>query len=495
MKSKEKEKKEKPVREKKKPSMLLALSAVLVLLVIFFFGSLADLSAPALIGIAVCYVVFVGWICGYSFAEMESYTAEKIKSAAPAMSILIAVGFLLGSWMYSGTIPMFIYFGVQLVSEKWILVSAFALCAIFSTCTGTSWGSAATAGIAMMGIATAMPNVNIAAVAGACYTGAIFGDKLSPLSDTTILASLSTKNDIFAHIAHMSKTVVPAALIGVIIYVIMGIKTQSTGAGLPENTLQLLDTLDIAFNWNIIVLLPLAIVIYGSVTKKPSTVVMMLSAMVALVIGIFYQGYDIQDGVTALYDGFSLEMVEHAREGFVAADAGTDAAQLLNRGGLASMLKSFILIYICFYFAGIMEQIGAIDVLLGKLLDSVKTRFGLIFATSISVVILVAIGGSSSLALILTGEMYSEKYKKMGLSTLNLSRTMEDFGTGTAGFIPWSGSGVYYPSVLGVSIAQYMPYCFMSYFVWILAYVYALTGACIKPLEEENKPVEEAEEA
>ena len=208
--------KEKKLRTKRVPSMFEAHSAVVVLLVIFFFGSLKDLSAPALIGIAVCYVVFIGWRCGYTWKEMEEYTADKIKSAAGAMSVLLAVGFLLGAWMYSGTIPMFIYYGVQLVSEKWILVSAFILCAIFSTCTGTSWGSAATAGIAMMGIATAMPNVNIAAVAGACYTGAIFGDKLSPLSDTTILASLSTKNDIFAHIGHMSKTVVPAAAIGLI---------------------------------------------------------------------------------------------------------------------------------------------------------------------------------------------------------------------------------------------------------------------------------------
>lgn len=490
---KNKKEKKTPIRAKRKPSMLEALSAVIVLLVIFFFGSLADLSAPALIGIAVCYVVFIGWRCGYSFKEMEEFTAEKIKSAAPAMSVLIAVGFLLGAWMLSGTIPMFIYYGVQLVSEKWILVSAFALCAIFSTCTGTSWGSAATAGIAMMGIATAMPNVNIAAVAGACYTGAIFGDKLSPLSDTTILASLSTKNDIFAHIGHMTKTVVPAAAIGVVIYVIMGISTKTTGAGLPDNTLQLLETLDTAFNWNIIVLIPLAIVVYGSITKKPSTVVMMLSAVIALLIGVFYQGFAIQDGVSALYNGFDLEMVERARSGFVAADAGEDAMELLNRGGLASMLKSFILIYICFYFAGIMEQIGAIEVLLGKLLLSVKTRFSLILATSISVVVLVAIGGSSSLALILTGEMYTEKYKQMGLSTLNLSRTMEDFGTGMAGFIPWSGSGVYYPSVLGVPISAYLPYCFMSYIIWVLAYIYAATGICIKPLEEDAKAELETE--
>lgn len=473
-------------REKRKATMLEAISAVVVLMVIFFLGSLADLSAPALIGIALSYVVFIGWRCGYTWEDMEAYTAEKIKSAAPAMSVLIAVGFLLGAWMFSGTIPMFIYYGVQLVSARWILVSAFILCAIFSTCTGTSWGSAATAGITMMGIATAIPNVNTAAVAGACFTGAIFGDKLSPLSDTTILASLSTKNDIFAHIRHMSKTVVPAAAIGLVIYVVMGFNGDTSNVGLPENTIQLLNTLDTAFNWNIIVLLPLLLVIYGSIRKKPSTVIMMLSAIIALVIGIFYQGFHVSDAVTSLYSGFNLEMVANAKDNFNIAEAGEDAMKLLNRGGLSSMLKSFILIYICFYFAGIMEQIGAIEVLLGKLLKSVKTRFGLIFTTSISCVILVAIGGSSSLALLLTGEMYAEKYKEMRLSTLNLSRTMEDFCTGLAGFIPWSASGVYYPSVLGVPIAQYFPYCFMSYFIWIIAYFYAITGICIKPLESKE---------
>lgn len=465
---------------------MLALSAMLVLLVIFFFGSLADLSAPPLAALSLIYVVFVGRICGYTWADMEGFTAEKIKSAIPALSVLITVGFLIGSWMFAGTIPMFIYYGVQLVSEKWILVSAFILCAIFSSCTGTSWGSAATAGITMMGIATAMPNVNIAAVAGACYTGAIFGDKLSPLSDTTILASLATKNDIFKHIAHMAKTVIPAAVLGMIIYIIMGITSTSQSNGLPENTLEMLATLDTVFKWNIIVLIPLVIVIVGSIRKMPSTCVMMVSAVAALLIGVFYQGFSLENGITTLYSGFNLSMAESVREGFVAADAGKDAIKLLNRGGLSSMLKSFILIYIFFYFAGIMEQIGALDVLLKKLLESVKTRFGLIVATAITSVILVAVGGSSSLALLLTGEMYNEKYKAMGLSTLNLSRTMEDFSTGMAGFIPWSASGVYYPSVLGVGIAQYLPYSFMCYIIWILALVYGATGICIKKLETEE---------
>ena len=418
---------------------------------------------------------------------MESYSAAKLLAAAPALSILIAVGFLLGAWMFSGTLPMFIYYGVQLVNAKWILASGFLLCAIFSISTGTSWGSVATAGITMMGIATAMPDVNIAAVAGACYTGAIFGDKLSPLSDTTILAALSTNNDIFDHIKHMSMTVVPAGLIGLLIYIIMGVGTKSSTDGLPENTLQMLNSIEEIFNFNVIVLLPLVIVLFGAISKKPSTLVMMVSAFVALLIGIFYQGFAIFDGVTTMYSGFNMEMAESAREGFVAADAGFDAGRLMNRGGLGSMMKAFIVVYIAFYYAGIMDLIGALDVLLDKMMNSVKTRFGLVLATSVASVLLVAVSGGSTLALILNGQIFSDKYREMGYSTLNLSRTMEDFSTGMAGLIPWTASGVYYPAILGVGIASYFPYAFMIYIVWVFAYFYGVTGIAFKPLEEDKK--------
>lgn len=469
--------------EKRKPTFWESLLCVIILLVVFGLGTMLDLPTPPLIAVVVAFIVIIGYRCGYTWGEMEEYTSAKIKSAAPSLSVLLAVGFLLGAWIFSGTIPMFIYFGVQLVSERWILVSAFVLCAIFSTVTGTSWGSAATAGVTMMGVASGMPNVNIAAVAGACYTGAIFGDKLSPLSDTTILASLSTKNDIFEHIRHMAKTVVPGAVLGLAIYFVMGFNYQASNSGLPQDTIDMLTSLSEIFKWNIILLLPVAVVIYGSVAKKPSTPSLFISVIVAFLIGVFYQGFSIPNGITAMYNGFSVSMAESVREGLNVKVINAGALKLIERGGLASMLKSFILIYICFYFAGIMEQIGAIDVLLGKVINSVKTRLGLVISTAVSCVILVAIGGSSTLALLLVGELYSEKYKEMGLSTLNLSRTMEDFCTGTAGFIPWSGSGVYYPSILGVSIAGYLPYCFMSFFIWIIALIYAATGIGMKKIE------------
>lgn len=480
------EKKKVPVvREKRTATLAETLSIVFVLLALFLYGGLAgDLPPTVLMTFSVAYTLFIGWRCGYTYADMEKYTAEQIKGVVPVLTVLLAVGCLLASWMYSGTLPMFIYYGVKLVNEQWILASGFILCAVFSTCTGTSWGSAATAGVTVMGIASAMPNVNTAAVAAACYTGAIFGDKMSPLSDTTILASLSTKNDIFDHIKHMTKTVIPAGLLGLVIYFIMGFNTVASSAGLPADTIQLLDTLDLVYNWNVIVLIPIAIVLFGSITKKPSAAVMIISSISAIIIGVAYQGFAFVDGISMLYNGFDLEIAESAIPGFVAADASSVARSLLNRGGLLSMADAFMLIYICYYLAGVLEQIGGIEILLGKLMRSVKTRFGLVVSTAISCIVLVAVGGGSSLALLMTGELYGEKYKEMGLSTLNLSRTMEDFCTGFAGFVPWTSSAVYYAAVFGMPVFAFAQYAFMSYFIWILALVYAATGICMKPLEE-----------
>ncbi len=482
-----KEKKEKKVREKRVVTLFEALSICFVLLGLFLFGSLAgDLPASIMMLLSAVYAIFIGWRCGYSFKELEEHVSEKIKTAVPVLTVLLAVGCLLSSWMYSGTLPMFIYYGITFVSEQWIIVSGFLLCAIFSTCTGTSWGSAATAGVTVMGIASGMPDVNIPAVAAACYTGAIFGDKLSPLSDTTILAALSTKNDIFDHIKHMSKTVIPAGLLGMIIYIIMGMNTESSNSELPADTLQLLDTLDTVFNWNVIVLIPIAIVIFGSITKKPSSLVMIASSIAAIIIGTLYQGFGFVDAFSVLWSGFDLTLAEESVKGFVAADAGENALNLLNRGGMFSMADALVLIYLAYYVAGILEKIGGITVLLGKMFDSVKTRLGLIISTAISCVVLVAVGGGSSLALLMVGELYSEKYKKMGLSTLNLSRTMEDFCTGFAGFVPWTSSAVYYAAIFGMPVLAFAQYAFMSYFIWILAIFYAATGFCIKKLKEEE---------
>lgn len=477
-------KKEARALEKRLPTFLEAISTVLFMLALFGLGAVFELQSAPLMAIASAYVCIIAFRCGMTWKEMEECISEKIKMTVPAMSILLCVGFMIGAWMFSGTIPVCIYYGVRIISEQWILPSSFLLCAIFSMVTGTSMGSAGTAGLAMIGIAMGMPNVNLAAVAGACYTGSVFGDKLSPLSDTTILASLVTRNDIFDHIKHLFKTVGPAALIGLAIYVIMGFSYRGTGVGLPENTLAMLNTLDEMFHWNIVLVLPMVVIIWGALAKKPSVIIMFVSTILALLIGVFYQGFSLADGINVLYSGFYSGLVEKARFGFVSADMSADAITLLHRGGLSSMLKPFILCYLCFYFAAIADKSGCLQVLLGKLLASVKSTFGLILATAFSTVLLVMIGGSSTIGILMSGEMFMEKFKERGLSSLNLSRVLEDFGTGTSAFFPWTSSGAYYPVIFGVGNLAFFQYSFMSYFCWIFSLIYAATGFTIKPLEK-----------
>lgn len=483
---------EKKKRERRLPTFLEAISILVVLIILFGIGALFDLQSAPLMALAAIYTGIIAWRCGMNWDEMEEVISKKIHKGAPAMTILLVVGFLIASWMFSGTIPFFIYYGVRLISEQYIYVSAFVLTSIFSLVTGTSMGSAGTAGLATIGIALAMPNVNMAAVAGASYAGSIFGDKLSPLSDTTIIASLVTDNDIFDHIKHLAKTVIPAAVVGLVIYFVMGLKIETTSVGLPPNTLEMLDTLGVMFKFGIIVIAPILVVVWGAVTKRPSAIVMLASTILALLIGVFYQGFTLNNGINVLYSGFNSNIVETARTGFSAATMNADARLLLERGGLSSMLKPFILVYLCFYFSALIEESGSLQVVFSKLLAAAKTPFSLIFATAVTTILMVVVGGSSTVALLVTGEMFKTKYEEMGLSTLNLSRTLEDFGTGLSAFLPWTSSGVYYPVIYGVGNLAFFRYSFLSYVTWGFSMFYAASGITIIKSKAKTAPAVEA---
>ncbi|MBU5625542.1 Na+/H+ antiporter NhaC [Oscillibacter sp. MSJ-2] len=478
--SDKKEKEKKAPREKRKPTKLEAISAIIFLLICFGLGAAYGLNYVPLMVVVGAYAAFIAKRCGYTWGEMEAAVGQRIGKSVPVITILLAIGFMLGGLMFSGTLPMLIYYGLQIVSPRWIALCAFLLCCIFSTVTGTSNGSASTAGLAMMGLAMAMDNVNLGLVAGACYAGSQFGDKLSPLSDTTVLASLTTDNDIFDHIAHMAKTVVPAAAISIIIYIIIGLTTHTTGSVTNETTTALLSTLSEMFKFNVILLIPVIFILWGSLTKKPTTLILFGSGFISILIGIFYQGFSPADGINVLYSGFSSDMVLAAHPNFNVETMSEAAKTLLERGGISDMNKTFVATWLCFYFAAIAELCGCLDVLLDTLMGFVHSTGSLILTTGISVVVLIMVGGSSTVALLLGGNMFKSKYEEMGVNTLNLSRTLEDFGTGCSGFFPWTSSGILYAGVLFSSNLTFLKYSFFSWIVWILAIFYAFTGIGMK---------------
>lgn len=467
----------------KKPRMkreaTLAESIILVLLLFATFGAGAvfGLNYVPLMVFVCAFAAFVGWRCGYTWKEMEEAVARRVQNSFSVIVMLLGIGFMLAGLMFSGVLPMIIYYGLQIVEPRWIALCGFLLCAIFSTATGTSNGSASTAGMAIMIMAMAMDNVNVGLVAGAVYAGSMFGDKLSPLSDTTVLAPMTANVDLFDHIATQARVTVPAAIVSIIIYVIVGLTSHTTGAATSAESVALLTDIAGLFKFNVVLLLPIVFIVWGSITGKPATLVMFGAGIIGIILGVVVQGFSIPDGINALYGGFKSSYCLAVHPEVAADSLSASTLTLLERGGISDMNKTFVATIFCFYFAGIAELIGVLRALLDTAGKFIKGTGSLILTTGIMTVILIMVGGSSTVALLLSGSMFKEKYDEMGVNRVNLSATLEHFGTGCSGFFPWTSSGILYMAVLFQdSTFTFLKYSFFSWMVWIFALICAFTG-------------------
>ena len=478
-------------RIKRKPTKLEAISLLILMFAVFAVGTKLGLNYVPLMICVAAYSIFIAWCCGYTWKEQEKAINNRIGRAVPVLSIFLGVGALVGSFMFSGTIPMLIYYGIQIISAKWIYLCAFLLCAIFSILTGTANGSVSTAGLATMSIGLAMDGVNLGLLAGAILCGATIGDKLSPLSDTTIMASAVTDNDVMDHIKHQAKVVIPAALITLVIYIVIGITTHTDASVINATSQGLLDSMDMIYKWSWILLLPAVVVVMGSVMKWSTTVTLVAASALALAIGVGFQGFAIKDGVTAIYQGFQCKMALGARPDMVLDAISAETLTVLQRGGLTSMSKPFFTIFICFYFAATAELAGTMEVLLDMIAGFVKNTVSLVLSTGVAMVLLECVCGSSTPATAIAGPLFKKKYEDMGLHSLNLAREIEDFGTGSTAFIPWSSSCQLYIGILGLNAMTYLRYSFMNWFIWIIAIVFAITGIGIKKLDKKPEEVTE----
>lgn len=445
------------------------------------YGYLGLRAEPLLI-LSAFIAGLIGLRIGLKWSNMLDGIIEKLTKSMPATLILISVGILIGTWMFSGTIPMLIYYGVQLISPNFILVTSFIVSAIISSVTGTSWGSVGTIGVALIGIASGL-GVSLPATAGAIVAGAYFGDKMSPLSDTTNLAPIAAGSNLYEHIKHMIWTTAPGFILSVIIYFIVGFSSNATEISSPENIKSIISTLDKMFDWNILLLLPLVIVLYGSITKKPVIPIMLISSVISIILGITLQGFSLKNGFLSVVDGFRIDMLHN--DNFIADNVIPDIVRLLNRGGMNSMMGTVLIAFCAFGFAGIVTKTGSLEVILSKIVSIIKTTFGLITSTCIASITMALVTGSSYLSILIPGELFSDTYKKMGLASKNLSRTLEDAGTVVVPLIPWSMAGVYMSATLGVPVLDYAPWAILCYTGFILAIIYSITGIGIaKEVEE-----------
>ncbi len=416
---------------------------------------------------------------GHSFDDIQRSTGEKLAAVLPMLLILLTIGMLIGTWMFSGTIPIMIYYGLQLVSPRHLVLTAFLVTSIMSLCTGTSWGSAGTIGVALMGMAHAM-NAPIAATAGAVISGAYFGDKMSPLSDTTNISAIGANADLYDHIRHMLFTAVPSFILAVIAYSFAGTLFQGDASVLPKSAVQLLGEIETAYRLNWLALLPPLIVVVGIIRKYPAVLVMMTSCIVAMVLGMAVQGFSLPNAIAAAVNGFNAAMIpgsDTISEAFI---------RLLNRGGLVSMLGNLLMIIAAFLLAGAMDVSGALDKIIHSMLHYARSTFGLIAATMGAGLVMIGVTSHGGVTALIVGGLFQKAYRERGFAPENLSRSLEDSVTITEPLLPWTVSALFMASTVGVPTIEYLPwatFCYTGTFFSLLwAALYDRTGFGLKKI-------------
>jgi len=432
-----------------------------------------------LLGGAVAAIV--GFFNKTTYKQMLAEVAENVKSTTGALLILLMVGALAGTWMISGIIPAMIYYGLQILNPTIFLGASLIICAIISIATGSSWTTSATVGIALIGIGDAL-GIPMGMTAGAALSGAYFGDKMSPLSDTTNLAPAMAGGELFDHIRYMTYTTIPTISITLLIFVIIGLNLETTGLADTES---ILNSIDAAFTINgWLFLVPLA-VIFMIVKKAPPLVALLIGTLLGGVFALWFQP-DIVAGIT----GAKELSFESGYKGILNAitvktSIATDNPalnDLFTAKGMSGMLGTIWLIVCAMVFGGIMDGIGALSRITKSLLGLAKTTFGLFASTVGSCLALNVTASDQYLAIVVPGKMFAKAYEDRGLAPENLSRTLEDSGTVTSVLIPWNTCGAYHSGVLGVSVADYFFFAIFNWLSPITTLFFAALGIKIKHL-------------
>ncbi len=423
----------------------------------------------------------VGFFNKVSYKQMIAEVAENVKSTTGAILILLMVGALAGTWLVSGIIPAMIYYGLQILNPTIFLAACVVICAIISIATGSSWTTAATVGIALIGIGEAL-GISLGMTAGAVLSGAYFGDKMSPLSDTTNLAPAMAGGDLFSHIRYMTFTTVPTISVTLLVFIIIGLNLETTGVADTASILSSIDNTFTINGWLFIV--PVA-VIFLIVKKAPPLMALLIGTLLGGFFALIFQP-EIVAGLT----GASELTFESGYKGILNAitvetSIATDNPalnELFSANGMYGMLGTIWLIICAMVFGGIMDGIGALSRITKSLLSLAKTAFGLFASTVGSCIALNITASDQYLAIVVPGKMFAKAYEDRGLAPENLSRTLEDSGTVTSVLIPWNTCGAYHSGVLGVSVAEYFVYAIFNWLSPMMTLTFAALKIKIKQL-------------
>ncbi|QQF61551.1 malate-H+/Na+-lactate antiporter MleN [Bacillus mojavensis] len=443
--------------------IIIVLGAFLAL--VLSFTVFLDLPIQLALFVSWFIAMILGIRLGYSYKDLQNAIVHGISNGLEAVLILVSVGALIGTWIAGGVVPTLIYYGLEFIHPSIFLLATLIICSIMSVATGTSWGTVGTAGIAMIAIGEGL-GIPLPLVAGAILSGAYFGDKLSPLSDSTVLASSLSKVDVLAHVRAMLYLSIPAYVITAILFTAVGF--MYGGKNIDLHKVEFLkSSLQNTFDIHIWMLIPAVVVIVLLAMKKPSMPVIVIGALLGAIWAAVFQGMNFADAIATAYNGFSIKTDVEFLNG------------LLNRGGIVGMLGSLVVIIFGLGFGGLLEKLGVLKVIV-SLFEKKLTSAGNVTLSTLIVAFLANIFGCAMyVSLILTPKIMEDSYDRLHLDRRVLSRNSEVGGTLTSGMVPWSDNGIYMAGILGVSTFSYLPFMWLSFVAIGLAIIYGYTGKCI----------------
>ena len=411
--------------------------------------------------VAVCIIA----VClGMKLERLQEIILDGFRKFALIGMILISVGMVVGTWIISGIVPSIIYYGLQIFTPSSFLALGFLICCIISFFTGSSYASLGTMGVAFMAIGHGM-GITPGLAAGMAVSGAVFGDKMSPFSDTTNMAPAASGTDIFAHIKSMFYTVIPAFIITTILYFVMGLKFNGASPESLQSIKAIVTALDQSFTISPFLLIVPVLTIILVAKKIPAMIALITGALAGVIAALIAQPqFSFNEVVTAMSVGFSGEFEEEA------------LASLLNRGGISAMTSTIVYCIFALELGELMYDMGVLTVILDKVKDKIMKPCNLIIATLISCLATVMLTTSQYMAILLPGEVFRSSYEKAGIAPYVLSRTLEDGGTIFSFLVPWSAAAIYSSGVLGVSTLQYLPYAFLPLLCPVFAVLCAVSG-------------------
>ncbi|MGB1868291.1 MAG: Na+/H+ antiporter NhaC [Porticoccaceae bacterium] len=470
----------------KKPSLLDAITPVVILIsmlagTVYVFG--LDSFGPNQVALimAAAVAAMIGIKNGHSWKDIEQGMIDTISVSLQSLLILLMVGALIGSWILSGTVPSMIYYGVQLMSPDYFYLTACLVCALLGFSIGSSWTVAGTLGIGLMGIAAAL-DLSLAASAGAIISGAYFGDKLSPLSETTNLAAAVTSNNLFDHIQHMLWTTIPGFLITLVLFFFLG---MGSSANLVIDDIEILQAaMQETFHISPLMLIPMILLLTMAVKKLPALSTLICGTLAGCLFAAVFQW----EVVIALANDSGLGDFAAVFKGLFSAmflgyssNTGNESLDaLLSKGGMSSMLTTIGLVINAMAFGGAMRRTGLLERLVEAALSRVKSAGDLIIATVGTCIGTNLLAADQYLSIVIPGQMFVKSYEERELSTINLARTLEDSGTLTSALVPWNTCGAYMSATLGISTFMYAPFAFFNILCPIIAVIYGYSQIALQ---------------